>query len=105
MVLGAAGTSSPARGEALKVTGQLDTPEFQERLGRLNTLLKSFTFATRLSAGGVADRVVTQMLRQGDAALLKLYSQAKLKMMREALTQLDRNANEHKEVFGIAKLN
>ena len=50
-------------------------------------------------------RVVTQMLRQGDAALLKLYSQAKLKMMREALTQFDRNANEHKEVFGTAKLN
>lgn len=36
------------------------------------------TFATRLSAGGVADHMVTQMLRQGDAEVFKLYSQAKL---------------------------
>ena len=53
------------------------------------------TFATRLSAGGVADHFVTQMLRQGDAAVFKRYSQAKLNMMREALTKLDRQANEH----------
>jgi len=52
------------------------------------------TFATRLSAGGVADHMVTQMLRQGDAEVVKLYSQAKLGMMREALTKLDRQANE-----------
>ena len=52
------------------------------------------TFATRLSAGGVADHMVTQMLRQGDADVFKLYSQAKLGMMREALTRLDRHANE-----------
>ena len=53
------------------------------------------TFATRLSAGAVADHFVTQMLRQGDAAVFKRYSQAKLNMMREALSQLDRQANEH----------
>ena len=52
------------------------------------------TFATRLSAGGVADHVVTQMLRQADAEVFKLYSQAKLGMMREALAKLDRQANE-----------
>jgi integrase len=52
------------------------------------------TFATRLSAGGVADHFVTQMLRQGDAAVFKRYSQAKLNMMREALAKLDRQANE-----------
>jgi integrase len=52
------------------------------------------TFATRLSAGGVADHMVTQMLRQGDAEVFKLYSQAKFGMMREALTKLDRQANE-----------
>ena len=52
------------------------------------------TFATRLSAGGVADHMVTQMLRQGDAEVFKLYSQAKLGMMREALGKLDRMANE-----------
>ena len=53
------------------------------------------TFATRLSAGGVADHFVTQMLRQGDSQVFKRYSQAKLNMMRESLSQLDRQANEH----------
>jgi integrase len=48
------------------------------------------TFATRLSAGGVADHFVTLMLRQGDAGVFKRYSQAKLNMMREALAKLDR---------------
>ena len=52
------------------------------------------TFATRLSAGGVAAHFVTQMLRQGDASVFKRYSQAKLNMMREALSKLDRHANE-----------
>ena len=52
------------------------------------------TFATRLSAGGVADHFVTQMLRQSDSQVFKRYSQAKLNMMREALSKLDRQANE-----------
>lgn len=52
------------------------------------------TFATRLSAGGVADHMVTQMLRQEDAEVFKRYSQAKFGMMREALAKLDRQANE-----------
>ena len=52
------------------------------------------TFATRLSAGGVADHFVTQLLRQGDSAVFKRYSQAKLNMMREALAKLNRGANE-----------
>ena len=43
------------------------------------------TYATRLSAGGVADEWVTQMLRQGDAKVFKKYSQMKLRMKREAL--------------------
>ena len=50
--------------------------------------------AARLSAGGVADHMVTQMLRQGDAEVFKLYSQAKLRMMREELAKLDRQATE-----------
>jgi integrase len=57
------------------------------------------TFATRLSAGGVADHMVTQMLRQGDADVFKLYSQAKLGMMREALAKLDRQANEQEAIL------
>ena len=52
------------------------------------------TFATRLSAGGVADHFVTQMLRQGESGVCKRYSQAKLGMMREALARPDRHANE-----------
>lgn len=50
--------------------------------------------ATRLSAGGVADEWVTQMLRQGDAQVFKKYSQMKLKMKREALEKLNRRVNE-----------
>lgn len=52
------------------------------------------TYATRLSAGGVADEWVTQMLRQSDAQVFKKYSQMKLQMKREALTKLNRRANE-----------
>ncbi|MGA2877614.1 MAG: site-specific integrase [Bryobacteraceae bacterium] len=52
------------------------------------------TYATRLSAGGVADEWVTQLLRQGDAKVFKKYSQMKLQMKREALEKLNRQANE-----------
>lgn len=52
------------------------------------------TFATRRSAGVVADHMVAQKLRQGDAEVFKLYHLAKLGMMREALEKLDRQANE-----------
>jgi len=52
------------------------------------------TYATRLSAGGVADEWVTQMLRQTDAEVFKTYSQMKLQMKREALEKLNRRANE-----------
>lgn len=54
-------------------------------------VLRSVKLAVR---GGVADHMVTQMLRQSDAEVFKLYSQAKLGMMREALAKLDRRANE-----------
>jgi hypothetical protein len=47
-----------------------------------------------LSAGGVADEWVTQLLRQGDSQVFKKYSQMKLKMQREALEKLNRHANE-----------
>ena len=63
------------------------------------------TFATRLSAGGVADHFVTLMLRQGDAGVFKRYSQAKLNMMREALGKLDRAANERLTNSGTATAN
>jgi integrase len=52
------------------------------------------TYATRLSAGGVADEWVAQLLRQGDAKVFKKYSQMKLQMKREALQKLNRSANE-----------
>ena len=57
------------------------------------------TYATRLSAGGVADEWVTQMLRQGDAKVFKKYSQMKLQMKREALQKLNRKANEEPAGF------
>ncbi len=63
------------------------------------------TFATRPSAGGVSDHFVTLMLRQGDAQVFKRYSQATLNMKREALTQLDRTANEHSGNSATAKPN
>ena len=52
------------------------------------------TYATRLSAGGVADEWVTQMLRQTDAKVFKKYSQMKLQMKREALTRMNRQAGD-----------
>jgi integrase len=52
------------------------------------------TYATRLSAGGVADEWVTQLLRQGDSKVFKKYSQMKLQMKREALGKMNRQANE-----------
>ena len=61
------------------------------------------TYATRLSAGGVADEWVTQMLRQGDAQVFKKYSQMKLQMKREALEKINRRANEM-HVLGVLAL-
>ncbi|MGA8273611.1 MAG: tyrosine-type recombinase/integrase [Candidatus Sulfotelmatobacter sp.] len=58
------------------------------------------TYATRLSAGGVADEWVTQMLRQGDAQVFKKYSQMKLQMKREALEKLNRRASEMTPALG-----
>ena len=52
------------------------------------------TYATRLSAGGVADEWVIQMLRQGNSQVCKKYSQMKLQMKREALDTMNRQANE-----------
>jgi integrase len=52
------------------------------------------TYATRLSAGGVADEWVTQVLRQADAKVFKKYSQMKLQMRREALARLNRHAGD-----------
>jgi len=61
------------------------------------------TYATRLSAGGVADEWVTQLLRQGDAKVFKKYSQMKLQMKREALAKLNRQANETGQGFGTVQ--
>ena len=62
------------------------------------------TFATRLSAGGVADEWVTQLLRQGDAKVFKKYSQMKLQMKREALQSMNRNANEKSKGSGTEQV-
>jgi integrase len=52
------------------------------------------TYATRLSAGGVADEWVTQMLRQSDAQVFKKYSQGRLQTKREAQEKFNGRANE-----------
>jgi integrase len=59
------------------------------------------TYATRLSAGGVADEWVTQLLRQGDSQVFKRYSQMKLQMKREALEKINRQANEMPPNVGL----
>jgi len=59
------------------------------------------TYATRLSAGGVADEWVTQLLRQSDAQVFKKYSQMKLGMKREALAKTNRHANESELAKGF----
>jgi integrase len=69
-----------------------DIEEGWDNLIRLYDLRS--THATRLSAGGVADEWVTQLLRQTDAKVFKKYSQMKLQMKREALAKLNRQANE-----------
>ena len=75
--------------------------DFQDRLAqgsktRESSIVRIYdlrsTHATRLSAGGVADEWVTQLLRQGDAKVFKKYSQ----MKRDALEKIDRHANEVK---------
>jgi hypothetical protein len=58
----------------------------------------------QISAGGVADEFVTQMLRQGDAKVFKKYSQMQLQMKREALAKLNRWANECGKAFDTAEL-
>jgi integrase len=63
------------------------------------------TYATRLSAGGVADEWVTQLLRQGEAKVFKKYSQMKLQMKREALQKLNRKANEGRSGFDTERPN
>ena len=62
-------------------------------------------YATRLSAGGVADEWVTQLLRQGDAKVFKKYSQMKLAMKREALVKINRQANERGQRFDTGRPN
>jgi hypothetical protein len=52
------------------------------------------TYAPRLSAGGVANEGVTQLLRQRNSKVFKKYLQMKLQMEREALEGINRLANE-----------
>ena len=59
------------------------------------------TYATRLGAGGVADEWIAQLLRQGDAKVLKKYSQ----MKRGAPQKLNRKANEGRPGFDTERPN
>jgi integrase len=89
-------TTKPKSGKPYLTTVKKSWAATLERAGIPHFSLYELrhTFATRLSAGGVADHFVTQLLRQGDSAVFKRYSQAKLNMMREALAKLNRGADE-----------
>jgi len=50
------------------------------------------TYGMRLSAGGVADEWVTQMLRPGDAKVFKKYPWMKLQMKREVIEKISQGA-------------
>jgi integrase len=64
------------------------------------------TFASRLSAGGVADRFVTLLLRQGDATVFKKYSHADLQMKRDALAKLEvQERDSQSEDLGTVRVN
>lgn len=64
------------------------------------------TFASRLSAGGVADRFVTLLLRQSDATVFKKYSHADLQMKRDALRKLQvQERDAQTEDLGTSLLN
>jgi integrase len=64
------------------------------------------TFASRLSAGGVADRLVTLLLRQSDATVFKKYSHADLQMKRDALRKLQvQERDSQTEDLGTSLLN
>ena len=52
------------------------------------------THATRLSASGLADEWVVQLLRHGNSDVCKKNSPMKITMKREALEQINRRANE-----------
>ncbi|HKV61103.1 MAG TPA: hypothetical protein VJO16_04265 [Candidatus Acidoferrum sp.] len=59
--------------------------------------------ATRLRAGGVADDGGDQMLRQGDVQVFMKYSRMKLRIKREALEKMNRQANEMPLDSGTAR--
>ena len=64
------------------------------------------TFASRLSAGGVADRFVTLLLRQGDATVFKRYSHADLQMKRDALAKsVPQDRHSQSEDLGTVQVN
>ena len=84
-ILGRTNTAAASQKEKWPKMNSTRRPNLQLRLGHPRHVCDA-----RLSAGGVADHFVTQMLSQGDSQVFKRYSQAKLNMMREALSQLDR---------------
>ena len=59
----------------------------------------------RSREGGIVRESTGATDRQVDSQVFKRYSHAKLNMMREALQQLDRQANERPGTFGTPKIN
>jgi single-strand DNA-binding protein len=91
----------------IHITGYLRSREIEKNgagRGKKNGV-KTKVWAREVRAIRISDHFVTIMLRQGDAQVFKRYSQVTLKMRREALTQLDRSANEHAANSVTAKPN
>jgi len=86
--LGGVVSQYPENENVLRSIGRAASPGYSSRSN------PKYTYATRLSAGGVADEWVTQLLRQGDSQVFKKYSQMKLTMKREAQDKLNRLAIE-----------
>ncbi len=83
---------------------EFQAPEYLRNIIRIITETGLRVYK-ELSAGGVADEWVTQLLRQGDAKVFKKHSQMKLQMKREALQKLNRQANESGRSFDTERPN
>ena len=77
-------------GDTKAVSRRFGAKRFSEQRSLISA---SRTFGP-LSDGGVTDEWVTQILRQGDAQVMKKYSQMQLHIKRRALEKLNRRAGE-----------
>ena len=92
-ILERAGCPSP---ETLSLLARRNSslPESPDLIDHIATCSPCFVEYSRHRTAHNRSVWVTQMLRQTDAKVFKKYSQMKLQMKREALTKMNRKANE-----------